>query len=65
VDPDLLIIGGGVLQSKEWFWEPLLQKVQEYLYPQLRDKVEIKPAALGGNSGLIGAAHLGRRPWNS
>ncbi|MFD1427558.1 mannose-6-phosphate isomerase, class I [Kroppenstedtia sanguinis] len=58
VDPDLLIIGGGVLQSKEWFWEDLLQKVQAYLYPQLRGQVEIKPAALEGNSGLIGAAHL-------
>lgn len=60
LDPEAVIIGGGVTASADLFWEELLQAVNARLYPTLRQKTIIRLAALEGNAGVIGAAHLNR-----
>lgn len=58
VDPHIIVLGGGVMQSKEYIMPLLLERVNDYLYPQLRDKVQIECATLGTKAGVIGAALL-------
>ena len=58
IDPDMIVLGGGVMQSKEYIMPLLLDKVNDYLYPQLRNKVQIECASLGTKAGVIGAALL-------
>ncbi|MFJ7724830.1 ROK family protein [Neobacillus sp. NPDC097160] len=58
VDPHMIVLGGGVMQSKDYIMPLLLEKVNGYLYPQLRKKIQIECASLGTKAGVIGAALL-------
>lgn len=58
VNPELFIVGGGVMESKHLILSPLKKKVKEYVYPQLADNIQIVSTALGGKAGVIGAAML-------
>ncbi|MCH1624315.1 ROK family protein [Ferdinandcohnia quinoae] len=58
VNPAIFVMGGGVMESKEFILSPLREKVKEYLYPALAETIKIAPASLGGNAGVIGAAML-------
>jgi len=58
VNPELFIVGGGVMESKHLILSPLRKKVKEYVYPQLADNIQIVSTALGGKAGVIGAAML-------
>ena len=59
--PDIICIGGGI--SKEG--ETLVKPIREYIYREkfsknIEKQTEIKPAVLGNDAGIIGAAFLGR-----
>lgn len=58
VNPEKIILGGGVMKSKDLIMEPLKEKVKEFVYPSLRDSVQISCAALDQKAGLIGAGLL-------
>ncbi|MFZ0074721.1 MAG: ROK family protein, partial [Exiguobacterium undae] len=58
VDPDVIVIGGGVTGSADLYWEQLLAAVKERVYPSLRPNINIRLATLQGHAGVIGAAHL-------
>jgi glucokinase len=58
VNPELFVVGGGVMESKQFILTPLQEKVKEYVYPQLASSIKIVPTALGGQAGVIGAAML-------
>ncbi|MGM7719700.1 ROK family protein [Metabacillus sp. Hm71] len=58
VNPDIFVMGGGVMNSKQFILKPLQEKVKEYVYPDLASSIKIVPAALGGKAGVIGAAML-------
>lgn len=58
INPEVFILGGGVMQSKELVFEKLLDTVRGYVYPTLQDQILIKPAALETKAGIIGAALL-------
>ncbi|MDQ0232727.1 ROK family protein [Metabacillus malikii] len=60
VNPEVFVIGGGVMKSKELILEPLYEKTKQYLYPSLRDSLIIKPAKLDQKAGLIGAGLLAK-----
>lgn len=49
IDPDAVIIGGGIIESKEHWWNQLLKRVED---------VRVIPAVLGNQAGMIGAAQL-------
>lgn len=61
VDPDIVVLGGGVMKSQDYFMTELREKVKSYMYPQLRESVRIQPALLGTKAGIVGAAMLPRK----
>mgnify|MGYP000970900723 FL=1 len=55
-NPEQVIIGGGVSTRKE-FIESLSKKVHEKVMPRFAEGLEIVPAKLGNDAGLIGAIY--------
>jgi glucokinase len=55
--PERIILGGGVSQAFDLIGDRLVAGVRAGVMPAFRD-VRIVPAALGDNSGLIGAAAI-------
>lgn len=58
LQPEVFIVGGGVAQSGEILFEPLRRHLRERLSPCFAERVEIRPARLGAEAGVIGAAAL-------
>jgi glucokinase len=56
MNPGQVIIGGGVANAGQVYWRTLRATAASYVLPQMR--VEILPAALGGESPLWGAVAL-------
>lgn len=61
VNPEVIVIGGGVMKSKDLILEPLIEKTREYVYPSLKETLIIKPAILDQKAGLVGAGLLAQR----
>ncbi|WP_201714352.1 ROK family protein [Rossellomorea arthrocnemi] len=53
VDPEVLFIGGGVIDSKDHWWADFQVKLKEYFV-----NTSIYPAVLGNQAGMLGAAKL-------
>ena len=60
-DPDLLILGGGVMQAGDLILEPARAVFATYAMPNYRRTCRITTAALGDDVGLYGAAVLAAR----
>lgn len=61
VNPELIVIGGGVSGAFEWFVEPLRRALQNELGPHWFGVApEIVPAGFGEAAGRVGAADLAR-----
>lgn len=63
-DPEAVIIGGGLIDGRQVWWERLAEQVR-LLCPV---PVVTRPAALGGDAGVVGAArlaqlHMEGREW--
>ena len=59
--PEVLSIGGGVCNEKEYLTKPLIEIVNREQYTRSNEKKTlIVTAALGNDAGIIGAAGLGR-----
>jgi glucokinase len=58
VNPELFVMGGGVMESIEFILLPLQEKVKKFLFPELASSIKIVPASLTGKAGVIGAAML-------
>jgi glucokinase len=56
-DPAIVVIGGSVSTMGAVLWEPLRATVHECAMPPYRE-IPLVPAALGDDSGLLGAAAL-------
>ncbi|OKL46507.1 hypothetical protein BSR29_05980 [Boudabousia liubingyangii] len=57
LDPEVIVLGGGMANAGDLYWEPLRAAYQAELIPFLKDK-PLYPAKLGRYSGIIGAAKL-------
>ena len=55
-DPELIIIGGGVTNSKDYWWDDVLKNFKNYCH--LSEEIEIKPAKFLNDSGVIGAGRI-------
>jgi glucokinase len=53
IDPEVVIIGGGVIDSKSHWWSGFQDKLKEYSV-----KSCIYPAVMGNKAGMLGAAKL-------
>ena len=59
--PEVLLIGGGVCNEKDYLLKPRTEIVNADQYTRNQAvKTEIKIAALGNDAGIVGAAALGR-----
>ncbi|MFE3450769.1 ROK family protein [Nonomuraea sp. NPDC059194] len=57
VDPEIVVVGGGVANSGALWWQAMRQAAAAEVLPALR-AVPIEPAALGSEAALVGAARL-------
>ena len=58
LDPEVVVIGGGVIAAGELLLEPARRVVAQRALPFPREHVKIVPAAFGAESGMLGAALL-------
>lgn len=57
IDPEAVVVGGGVIGSNLFSIEELTQAVKKYVRkPEPAQSISIKPTSLGDMAGLIGAA---------
>ncbi len=59
-DPDVVLIGGGVVAAGELLFEPARDEMRARALPPGRDHVRILPTRFGDESGMLGAAVLAR-----
>jgi len=62
LDPEIVIVGGGLAQAGPTLFGPLTRTARDYVCDLLRDRVHIVPAQLGDEAGLIGA---GLAAWHA
>jgi glucokinase len=56
IGPRKVVIGGGVSQAGELLFEPIRRTIRENVFITATENIEIVPAQLGINAGIIGAA---------
>ncbi|MDE9367290.1 ROK family protein [Luteipulveratus sp. YIM 133132] len=60
LDPDMVVLGGGVVAAGDVWWQPMLEALRRELLPATRD-VAVVPSSLGADAALVGAARLAWR----
>ena len=58
INPELIILGGGLIDAIEYFYNKTILKAHVKALPTPATKIEFKKAQLGDFSGVIGAAFL-------
>lgn len=58
LEPARILIGGGVSQAGELLFKPIRQTVESHVMSPVFRSVEIRPAELGADVGLLGAVAL-------
>ena len=58
LQPEVIIVGGGVAQSGHILFDPLRRHLRERLHPFFAERIRVIPAVLGADAGLIGCAAL-------
>jgi len=58
LNPDVLIIGGGILEARPRHRELAIEGVRAHVLPKAIDGLSIRPAACGNEAGIIGALLL-------
>jgi len=56
ISPQMVVIGGGVAQAGDLLFDPIRRTVRERVHVTPIEQVQIVPAQLGTDAGLIGAA---------
>lgn len=58
LNPEMIVIAGGVVNGWDLFEKHMLQQVEERAFPLLAARVKIERAQCGDDAGLLGAARL-------
>ena len=58
LDPEIIVLGGGVSKAGDFLLEPLLKKYPQYVLFNDQPLPPVKLAVLGSEAGIIGAAML-------
>ena len=58
INPKRFIIGGGVSKAGEILFQPIRETFKKYTPETASEGVEIVPATLGNDAGIVGAAGL-------
>ena len=62
LNPEMIVIGGGVANGWELFEQHMRHQVDEHAFPLPASEVKIVPAECGDDAGLLGAARLALCP---
>ena len=60
LDPEVIIIGGGVIAAGELLLAPAREELERRALPPIAGAVRVVPARFGAESGMLGAALLAR-----
>ncbi|ONI38006.1 glucokinase [Candidatus Epulonipiscium fishelsonii] len=60
LQPEIVVLGGGMSAQKENLINPVIKYLNENLYGGVELKTKIKAATLGNDAGIIGAGLLGK-----
>ena len=58
LNPEMIVIGGGVVNGWDLFEKHMLHQVAERAFPLPAERVQIVPGECGDDAGLLGAARL-------
>jgi glucokinase len=58
MNPDVIVIGGGMMKAGEVILTPLRREVKRRVFPEHFQNLKIVPAQLGNDAGVIGSAGL-------
>lgn len=61
LNPQRFIVGGGVSKAGEVLFEPIRETFRKYTPENMQEGVDIVPATLGNDAGVVGAAGLNLR----
>lgn len=56
LNPEMVILGGGMIGAGEYLFEPVRAEVRKRAFPVPAERARIVPAELGDDAGIIGAA---------
>lgn len=56
-NPSMILVGGGVSSQQEFLIDPLAEEVKRMVMPAFAQGLEIRPAALKNDAGLVGAVY--------
>ena len=62
LNPEMIVIGGGVVNGWDLFAKHMHQQIEERAFPLLAARVKIERAKCGDDAGLLGAARLALDP---
>jgi glucokinase len=54
-NPQLIVLGGGVSRAEELLFDPVRATVEDRIMPAYKGTFQIVPAALGDDTGALGA----------
>jgi glucokinase len=58
LNPQVVVLGGGLMQARDLFLEPIRRAVPRWAQPLAARQCRIEPTRLGEDAGLLGAARL-------
>ncbi|MCR8968736.1 ROK family glucokinase [Facklamia sp. 7083-14-GEN3] len=58
LNPQRIVIGGGISKAGEYLKEAIDKNFQEYVFQPIKDQTQISLAELGNDAGILGAAYL-------
>jgi len=58
LNPDTIVIGGGVAKAGDLIFAPIRRVVREVTMPTFYENLQILPASLGNDAGVIGSAAI-------
>lgn len=58
INPEVIVLGGGIALAKEQILEPITRKIRKYALEITLENLEIKTGVLGNEAGILGAAAL-------
>jgi len=58
LNPEMIVLGGGLMQAADLFLEPIRRGVAQWAQPVAAKQVRIEVTQLGEDAGLLGAARL-------
>lgn len=61
VNPEMILIGGGISEQKEKFLDPIIEKINTLVPENIFESTKIRPTELGNKSGLYGAYAIYRQ----